>query len=739
MILACCCLFAGWAPAATPDAVPGLALWLKADEGITKSEAGRVAAWADRSGQQRDAKMDAAARQPHLIPKLLNGHAVIRFNGEAGAKGTYLRIPELPNARTLFLVLRTTAGNRSNAVLGHETLGDVPNRPFVGGLGTLFSGFANQNIQKGKLYVNGEETPVLAARQPAADFVVLTVDPAGPVATPLNVIAMQKNTHGYGDTDYWCGDIAEVVIYDQPLAAEQRQGIEQYLREKYLEDDPNAPGAFHYTTPEGIAYLITSDGLSAVKQGDTLLGSGCWRAMLGMPFEQTLTKVSATEARVVQGSAQAEVTYTYTFDGEDLAIKAYVQSRIPDHTLPKVTFGAFTVHFSKAPEGWMARDNGKPDAWHPGFHNRIGGSYATDGQFGIGLTPRDTGMTRSLISWAGDTFTYGNEKALPAGGARTYGFALHVSKNTDWRHLLEPYKRHFSATWGPQRYQSDHRFVVQSTAGAEAWRNAKSPLGYEQNRRLDLPEGMAKFAQWTVERLQQGGGQGVIVWAHDGAHPRGALYRTDFDILPEATERNWPTLRAAYDQAGLRLGVATRPGEVCFRSDWASDGTFRLSADDPAHAEQHLRRFKSMLDKGCTFFYLDTFGDTLDDVKLMMKYRELLGDKIQTYVEHPCDAILPYSGAYMECNYTGDTDPEKAYDIMWGIHNWWAYARYLLPDVGSVVMLRKAGPKEAETMHEWLFRHHYTPLCQDWNYGLEPAQLKLVQQKYVTEDGKWKQ
>ena len=38
---------------------------------------------------------------------------------------------------------------------------------------------------------------------------------------------------------------------------------------------------------------------------------------------------------------------------------------------------------------------------------------------------------------------------IPARGARTFDLKLRVSPDLDWKHLLEPYRQHFQATFGP--------------------------------------------------------------------------------------------------------------------------------------------------------------------------------------------------------------------------------------------------------------------------------------------------
>jgi hypothetical protein len=44
---------------------------------------------------------------------------------------------------------------------------------------------------------------------------------------------------------------------------------------------------------------------------------------------------------------------------------------------------------------------------------------------------------------------------------------------------------------------------------------------------------------------------------------------------------------------------------------WEADQISDLNPNDPGHREMLWRRFHNMRKKGCTLFYLDSFGDNL--------------------------------------------------------------------------------------------------------------------------------
>ncbi|MFW6163011.1 MAG: hypothetical protein ACODAJ_09595, partial [Planctomycetota bacterium] len=267
----------------------------------------------------------------------------------------------------------------------------------------------------------------------------------------------------------------------------------------------------------------------------------------------------------------------------------------------------------------------------------------------------------------------------------------------------------------------------------------QNPYGFHDGaRRLDLAEGVARYCEWLIDDMRKARCQGVLFWGQGGQNPRGAMYRPDFDILPPEVEAQWPTLVERFGEAGLRVGVCARPGEVAYRRDWTRDATLRLDPDDPAHVAMMWRRFKTMIDKGCTAFYCDTFGASLDDVKLMRAYRERMGPEVETYVEHACDAVLPYSGLYTEIRYNNKAD---RYGLAWMSPHTWEVFRWLVPGVQCVVKSRvnlKELPEGHERPFPWLFRHRMTPLVDDWLLTRHVDELRALTGEYLDEEGQWK-
>jgi hypothetical protein len=377
-----------------------------------------------------------------------------------------------------------------------------------------------------------------------------------------------------------------------------------------------------------------------------------------------------------------------------------------------------------------------------------------DGTFGVGVSPWKTGWTRSLILWDyGSWEPNAREKLprrrliyfvgapIPARGARTIDLRLRVSRNRDWRHLLAPYREHFRATFGPVRYDADYRWIASDYMNhSQQAVSPTNPYGFHGgHHRLDLAEGADAFCRTLIPALKSHGGQGVILWGQGGDDPRGAMYRPDFDILPPEVERNWPTLDRQFREAGLRLGVAARPADLALRLDWKQDQVIPINADDPDHREMLWRRFQRTIDRGCTLFYLDSFGADLEHVKLMRFLRERMGRKVLCFTEHQCDAILPYSGGYSETTFhaTGPGGPE--YRVWSGVENWRIY-QWLVPGAELVSRLYQVEgpmPKDFQPVDEFFYRQRITPLVPVSDFRRLPG-LKDIQGIYVDTQGKWK-
>ena len=232
----------------------------------------------------------------------------------------------------------------------------------------------------------------------------------------------------------------------------------------------------------------------------------------------------------------------------------------------------------------------------------------------------------------------------------------------------------------------------------------------------------------------------MIVWGQGGDDPRGAMYRPDFDVLPPEVEANWPTLARRFHQAGLKIGVCTRPADIAVRRNWKADEIISIDADNPGHQAMIVERFENMVRKGCTLFYLDSFGGDLEHVKLMRVIREKLGPDVLTFAEHQCDAIMPYSGGYSETTFHAAKPGQAAGYSLWsGLGEWEVY-RWLAPGSQLVARLYRVEgkiPAGFEPVDRFFYRNRVTPLLPVSDLE-RAAELERIEPQFVDAKGQWK-
>ena len=270
-----------------------------------------------------------------------------------------------------------------------------------------------------------------------------------------------------------------------------------------------AGSPFIYSSPTGITYEISEDGLSCLRIGDREIAKGEWRILeTNLPSfaakpseiefsEKEIEQLTHDHVRVRHRGKDVVATFDYAFRGEDVRIAARVENNRSDVAIPCSVFGGLTFFFDRTPEGWMISQS--PNwltahaatlrGFHPSFEARLGGSYAIDSGIGIGVTPVGEGLAPTGIFWWPDPkspqarrLVYAVPAPIPPGGARTFELQLRVSANRDWRNLLEPYKEQFNATFGASQpgavhYKADYRPFCQAVLADRESVSNKQPTG----------------------------------------------------------------------------------------------------------------------------------------------------------------------------------------------------------------------------------------------------------------------
>jgi hypothetical protein len=246
----------------------GLALWLRADMGVTTNENGLVIQWDDQSGNVNHASQTTELQMPLLVPNAISNKPALRFDGSANAgEHDFLNIPHAESLAftgdfTTLFVIKVDDFANYNAVWS-KTAGNLPAPTDL---------YTDINAGTMRVYRgNGTGTGLssVASAQPlrAGAYLVLGVDINGTTAT--HYLNAQPNGTGIVNTNTadtlqdvkigtrndlftkMRGDIAEILIYNRSLSETERNTAFNYLQTKYgLQNSP--PSATLSATPANV-------------------------------------------------------------------------------------------------------------------------------------------------------------------------------------------------------------------------------------------------------------------------------------------------------------------------------------------------------------------------------------------------------------------------------------------------------------------------------------------------------
>jgi hypothetical protein len=236
-----------------------LVMWLKADAITGLADGAAVAAWSDASGQNNNTAQATVARRPVYKTNVVNGKPVVRFDGADDALA--ITSTKVLASFSVFIVYRfasgaTAAGNYYPFIFG----GTVNVTGTYFGIETLnaaagtsadvldaFGGFSNDaratatnisayNQWKLISIVVAGSTHKATVRVNGVDAVMTTTGTDVTYAVPLGSAAGTGGSGtSYGGPSVYAmkGDIAELVVHDQALAAGPRKIVEDWLNAKY--------------------------------------------------------------------------------------------------------------------------------------------------------------------------------------------------------------------------------------------------------------------------------------------------------------------------------------------------------------------------------------------------------------------------------------------------------------------------------------------------------------------------
>lgn len=221
-----------------PSRLGNLQLWLKASTITGLADGDAITTWADQSGNNRDATQATAARKPLYKINILNGKAVVRFDGVDDRLNT-AAFQAFPQKRgTIFVVatMGTVTGDR--AMLGPEYTGVAIGWELAHSATTSLDLFWYDDVASAQIVdgaptgtsiwevVRTSDTSLTGLRNGTADAAI-TITDNQPTSEVLTVGASRDAL------DFWNSDIAEIIIYGDAKSAADRKKVRRYLSREY--------------------------------------------------------------------------------------------------------------------------------------------------------------------------------------------------------------------------------------------------------------------------------------------------------------------------------------------------------------------------------------------------------------------------------------------------------------------------------------------------------------------------
>jgi len=269
---------------ATPDS-DGLVLWLDAHDPdvVFQEPGGTINVWSDKSGQGNHAKQSDLNSQPQYLPDGLNGRSALRFDGnDFLSLGCPASLDFQPGDPFTIAVVYRVASKDSGTFLskGGGAAGQRAYQFYVapGRRGAITYGVMKEHHGRSETEIavqvcDGAQTEVYVNGAPCFSFRASR----GSSDVDVLVGARRQNADNTGTFYALKGDVAEILVYNRALDAQQLGQLGSYLKKKYALDaeyfDPNdiEKMVAILATPDALARL---DGLAtSLARSDELAAS----------------------------------------------------------------------------------------------------------------------------------------------------------------------------------------------------------------------------------------------------------------------------------------------------------------------------------------------------------------------------------------------------------------------------------------------------------------------------------
>lgn len=523
----------------------------------------------------------------------------------------------------------------------------------------------------------------------------------------------------------------------------------------------------------GVGYTITinEDGLSQLSMSGAVIGSGIVQLIDGSWFYRPFDpagRVPTIASKTVEfqpngaivthtytGLLSAKVVYTYTVSGNDVHISAHVSNTHATKTLQP----AFTsMSFLRSSGGTyinlgfdQSHTQNNPDIYYPGSNV----PYAAAVWAGVPSTASGAPQI-NLAAWSEEDpyekfmqLLFGHSpypgvsmgsiffQTVPPGGSRVYKWAYRFQNSTDWKDLLGGYKTTLRSAFPTLAYEPDARPLCQFSSIHPSYIRPDNPYGYNDNgggvfRRFDTLAGCQDYVDKLTGPMSQTGYQGIVLWQPQGIHPRGIQYRPDFNVFPTETIPNIPTLTSGFRNAGLSIGLLSRPGVTITSSTWTTDGLTRLT-DYPESVLDLKFRLQWAIEQNFNAFYLDSFTSVGVDHNILKIIRDSVGSNVHLFVEHSTALSMALGAMYAELSWNNGLVLTQKQQIL----------RWLWPEsIVAAKLVSALPPGGYAELYPAMFDLKLTPWVEDHRVqsvapGSENAILKPLVASRIGPDRRW--
>ena len=236
--------------AVQPTDMSGLTLWLKADT-MSHPDATAIATWPDSSGNGRNFTNGTGAAQPIFVTNFLNGLPVVSFDGNDNLERTFDSGINTVNLSVFLLYNPATTASGSCPFSTRDSSSGLRGVWLCTGINNLFtSAFGTDALGPNWNYLHSV-TPISANNwflaEAHIDAQAISVSQNAVQQSQVSRLAVTYleplpastrsarigSTGELSATSYFSGKIAEVILFNRSLSANEQQSIRCYLKKKY--------------------------------------------------------------------------------------------------------------------------------------------------------------------------------------------------------------------------------------------------------------------------------------------------------------------------------------------------------------------------------------------------------------------------------------------------------------------------------------------------------------------------